>query len=155
MTSKKSSLIIHRKCKYEEMKYNCVQCDYKAVLNSHLSRYKQFVHEGTKYYCNQCDYKASQKSKLVTHNKSKHEGVRYDCNMTLLKSTTHKQTKHKQIDHKQIKYSCDQCNFKALWQRALANHTQSKHRGAGISGINKTINLLNKIIYSLKNSHSI
>ena len=45
------------------------------IYMSHI----QSKHEGVRYECDQCECKAVWQSYLTDHIKSKHEGVRYEC----------------------------------------------------------------------------
>ena len=62
----------------------CAQCAYKATQKIKLQQHVQSVHNGVKYNCVQCDYKAcgykaSQKENLQKHVQSVHNGLKYNC----------------------------------------------------------------------------
>ena len=75
-TTKKSSLITHRKSIHEGVKLPCDQCIYKATQKGSLLRHIESRHKGVKFPCDQCDYRATQKGSLLRHMKSIHAGVK-------------------------------------------------------------------------------
>ena len=55
---------------YEEAKYDCNQCEYRATHKGNPACHILSIHEGAKYECSQCDYGATGKDILARHIKS-------------------------------------------------------------------------------------
>ena len=105
------------------MKYECIQCDYRATKQSHLTHHIQSVHDGVKYDCNQCDYRATTQGSLTCHIRWVHEGVKYDCNQCDYRATTQGSlTYHIQSVLEGVKYNCNQCDYRATMQSNLTCH---------------------------------
>ena len=66
-----SNLKTH-KSKYEGLRYNCGQCDYRSGRQNNLKTHKQSKHEGFRYNCDQCDFKATVQSYLRDHQQIKY-----------------------------------------------------------------------------------
>ena len=60
------------------MKYECIQCDYRATKQSHLTHHIQSVHDGVKYDCNQYHYRATTQGILTCHIQAVLEGMKYE-----------------------------------------------------------------------------
>ena len=72
---------------HENVKYPCIQCEYKATKKDHLKTHKMSVHEMVKYPCNQCESKFTRKGDLNRHKMSVHENIKYPCNQCEYKAT--------------------------------------------------------------------
>ena len=52
--------------------FPCIQCDYKAMQKSHLTRHVKFTHESQEFPCDYCDKVYGRKDKLNAHVKKYH-----------------------------------------------------------------------------------
>ena len=68
-------LVGHIKAVYEEIKYNCHQCDFTAQKRLSI-RNKEHILEETK--CDKCEHKRPAKKNLLRHKLYKHEGINDD-----------------------------------------------------------------------------
>ena len=70
---KKSNLKTHQMAVYNDVKYPCDKCDFKASQKYYLQIHMRSIHEGFRYPCNECDYKGTTRGCLKTHQKIVHE----------------------------------------------------------------------------------
>ena len=78
----RSSLWRHMQAVHEGLRYNCDQCEYKAIRQSSLTSHIQAVHEGVRYKCDQCEYSVKPEcaGHLNRHKKTVHDKVKdYKC----------------------------------------------------------------------------
>ena len=85
--------------KHEGVRYECDECDYKAITRGYLTTHKQSIHEGLRYECDECDNKFITRISLARHKQSIHEGVRYECNECGLQSYYSWKSDHTQTVH--------------------------------------------------------
>ena len=58
------SLLKHKESQHKETRFNCDNCNYKALQKVTLILHKQSVHEGLKFQCDKCNHKVSLKVDL-------------------------------------------------------------------------------------------
>ena len=89
---------------FQERKYPCKTCDYKATQKSNLSIHIKAVHqdnERDKIKCTDCDYQTVRQSDLTKHRKLHSDNpINYDCNI---------------------------CTFKTIHKRSLIAHVKGVH----------------------------
>ena len=68
-----------RDIEYGSEQHNCDYCSYTAASLSTLLKHKRCKHEGVRYPCGQCDYAATQRSSLKRHMESRHAAPKYPC----------------------------------------------------------------------------
>ena len=70
---------IYIQAKNENVRYNCVHCDYKETAKGSLKIHTQTKHEQLKFQCSQCSHKATRKQNLRLHKQAKHEHLKFQC----------------------------------------------------------------------------
>ena len=135
--------------KHQERKYQCDQCDYKAVYNCNLEKHKKSIHETKKeqvpikeekekmhlltqsgekvlkrpsklHYCDQCSYQATKNKYL-----EKHIQVTHSINRGVKQITDfHEESATRR---KSKKYSCSKCSYQATKPKYVVNHKKSVH----------------------------
>ena len=53
------NLKIDIRSKHENIKFTCLQCDYKTTTKRNLELHVQSKHGNIKYFCQECDYKTT------------------------------------------------------------------------------------------------
>ncbi|KAI8512467.1 hypothetical protein Bbelb_091060 [Branchiostoma belcheri] len=128
VTTSKQELQQHISQHNEQYIHSCKHCDFKTVYKSQLSTHIKNVHDvdDYPYQCDQCRYATTQKNFYDKHMLKVHSkphvcwcGFRTaDSSFLLVHMATHTG---------QITYKCDQCDFIALSQHTLKQHTKATH----------------------------
>ena len=94
-----------------------------------VEKIKQTKKIDGKYEC-KCGVKYAEKFKLKLHISSKHGGERYSCDQCDHKAIQRSHLKaHKLSIHAGVKYSCDNCDHIATTKSSLNAHVQVQHDG--------------------------
>jgi len=65
----------------ENGEFQCVSCEYKTKIKSHMKMHHLSKHQKVKFPCDQCEKMFSSPSALASHKKIKHLGMRIQCDL--------------------------------------------------------------------------
>ena len=106
-TTSKKAFHQHFDSDHDGNRTQCLECDFKAPVISHLRRHIDSVHKGLKKFpCESCDHRATTKQGLERHVRVRH------------------------LDLKDLK--CPHCDFKTSAPDALRAHAKKSHENAEV-----------------------
>jgi uncharacterized Zn-finger protein len=113
------------------VKFDCLECDYKATTKGNLTQHINTVHrEIRKYECDRCESSFTQSGNLATHIQSVHNKIRFGCTVEGCdKSYSQKRylTNHIKSFHEGQEHRCDQCGTVLSTKPHLKRHIQAVH----------------------------
>ena len=132
--SSKGALSTHVKGTHEKnFDHICETCGKGFISDYILKRHIQTVHEKTGFHfqCDYCEKRFSRKKNKSEHENRAHtKKIKFPCDqcdyVTFIKGLL---VTHKQRKHEKWKYSCPQCDHKALKSSELENHIDAIHNG--------------------------
>lgn len=133
-----------KKCAYEkcikivkgnssnDVKYECVECNYSTNKRGNLREHWQRNHDGKKYSCTECGKTFGIKKDLTRHVK-RHFEADHCCSFCgKFYKTKRSWQEHQQIHqagYEKPEFACDKCDKKFSTKYVLSYHIQSEHMG--------------------------
>jgi uncharacterized Zn-finger protein len=113
------------------VKFDCLECDYKATEKSHLTRHINSIHRGIrKFKCELCESSFTASSSLATHLQSVHNKIRFVCTFQGCDKSYSRQgylNNHIKVFHEGQEHRCDQCGKVLSTNANLKQHIQTVH----------------------------
>jgi uncharacterized Zn-finger protein len=113
------------------VKFDCLECDYKATEKGSLIRHIDTVHRGIrKFKCTQCVRSFTRSDSLTTHIQSVHNKILFVCTVEGCdKAYSQKRhlNHHIKSFHEGQEHRCDQCGKVLSTKANLKKHIQTVH----------------------------
>jgi KRAB domain-containing zinc finger protein len=113
------------------VKFDCLECDFKATTKGSLIKHVDTVHRGIrKFKCNECERSFSHYGNLARHIQSVHNKIRFVCTGKGCDNSYSRQgdlNNHIKSFHEGQEHRCDQCGKVSTTKGALKRHIQTVH----------------------------
>jgi uncharacterized Zn-finger protein len=113
------------------VKFDCLECDYKAATESSLTQHINSIHRGIrKFKCDHCESPFAASSNLARHIQSVHNKIRFVCTFQGCDKSycyKHNLNNHIKSFHEGQEHRCDQCGKVLSTKAVLKRHVQTVH----------------------------
>ena len=111
--------------------FECIQCDYKCSISSHLKQHVKLIHDKIKdFKCDKCDFSCSAKGTLKKHVKNVHDKIKdFKCDKCDFECSDKGNLKRhgKQVHDKIKDVKCIHCDYLCSSTDTLKTHIKMVH----------------------------